>query len=355
MPKIDELKQFFVNNFKPLYQIMVNCDHGYSDKKNPHHLEGSVWIHTQMVLDELSYETDNTLLVAALLHDIGKPFTRIEKNGKVLFRNHQNRGVFEAIDIAAYIQENLAGFKNIQIEHVLNLISLHHIFFDHLQNANRKTPIKLYNKLKGFDRCFIDRLYKLCVADYKGKINGESYNSLYNFNQLFSMVNDIYSKNTINRDINYFYFNEVIFNIGIPYSGKNYNSTKLGYTVISRDKLISDILWEYSYNKTQEMVDQAMINVKLMDNLKRSINNRENIIIDMTNLTRKSRNLKRNLFPNCYKKTANVYYTGLKTIRERMNTRTEKYISWDIIENMMNKYSLPLYDEFDEINFILQL
>ena len=67
MPKIDELKQFFVNNFKPLYQIMVNCDHGYSDKKNPHHLEGSVWIHTQMVLDELSYETDNTLLVAALL------------------------------------------------------------------------------------------------------------------------------------------------------------------------------------------------------------------------------------------------------------------------------------------------
>ena len=84
-----------------------------------------------------------------------------------------------------------------------------------------------------------------------------------------------------------------------------------------------------------------MVNAELLDNLRKAARNRENVVVDMTNLSRKSRNTKRCVFPPSYKKTANVYYTGLSTVRSRVGKRTDKYVPWSVVEEKMNSYSTP--------------
>lgn len=352
MSKTDELKQFFADNFESLYQAMLECDHGCSDnEKNPYHLEGSVWTHTQMVLDALSNKDNSTLLVAALLHDLGKPFTRTVEDSRVWFKNHPARGTFEAIDVVGDIYRKLPGFEDTDIINVLNLISLHHLFFNYFQNNVEKAAAKIHSKLKGFSLEFIEMLRELCMADCTGRLSATADDSIARFEEIFSVVKELHYDDHSNHK----YQAEVVFNIGIPYSGKSYATISTGgYTIISRDDILLNKFKHCMYNEAWELADHDAINQELMSALKAAVAEKKNIIVDMTNLRRKSRNILRNVITPEYKKIANVYYAGLKTIYERMHTRTDKYISWNIIENMMNSYSLPIYDEFDEINFILQ-
>ncbi len=356
MMKKQRLEEYFISNNAELYNRMKNCDHGYEGSPNPYHLEGTVWNHTQMVLDILGDETNSTLLVAALLHDIGKSFVRTFVDNKVWFKGHPNRGTIEAIDIVKDIKENLSDFSDINIIYTLNLINLHHLFFNYLQSEITKNIArKLYEKLKYFDYEFIYLLYKLCIADHQGRLT--SVNNNYNrITDLFNLINSLFYDTNQNISKNKQYCSEVIFNVGIPYSGKSYNSTNYSgnYIIISRDDLITKKFKQYTYHEAWELVNHDIINTELINNLKKAIQNKENIIIDMTNVSKKSRKIKRCLFPANYKKIANVYYTGLNTIKNRIEKRVDKYVPWNVVEKMMNSYNTPLYDEFDEINFIVQ-
>ena len=355
MMKKQRLEEYFISNHTELYNRMKNCDHGYEGSPNPYHLEGTVWNHTQMVLDIFGPETNSTLLVAALLHDIGKLFVRMINGDKVWFKGHTGRGTMEAIDIIKDIKENLDDFSDINIVYALNLISMHHLFFNYLSSEiTEKLVKKLYEKLKYFDYEFIYLLQKLCLADCKGRITDidSNYGRLV---RLFSMINFLYYSTNWNLNNDNKWTNKVVFNVGIPYAGKSYNSTKYkeNYVIISRDDLIIEKFKHCTYDEAWKLVDHNAINTELLEHLKKAIHNKENIVIDMTNLNRKSRNIKRCLFPSSYKKVANVYYTGLETIRNRRKASVGKYIPWNIIEKMMSSYSIPLYDEFDEINFIV--
>jgi predicted kinase len=69
------------------------------------HAEGDVWTHVQMVLRELAAlptfralpdEERNVLFAAGLLHDICKPDTTREENGRIRSPGHAVRGVYKA-------------------------------------------------------------------------------------------------------------------------------------------------------------------------------------------------------------------------------------------------------------------
>lgn len=67
-------------------------------KQSPkYHPEGSVWVHTMMVVDEaarLRGHSNNprAFMWTALLHDIGKPCTTRIRNGKITSYNHDIEG-----------------------------------------------------------------------------------------------------------------------------------------------------------------------------------------------------------------------------------------------------------------------
>lgn len=105
------------------------------------HPEGSVWQHTLLVVDEvfklaqaerLSKEAAEILLVAALLHDIGKPVTLQRRDGHIYFPNHAQEGERLAKDILDKI-----GIQGREQTAILNLI-VNHINLSELYRKHRK-------------------------------------------------------------------------------------------------------------------------------------------------------------------------------------------------------------------------
>ena len=54
--------------------------------------EGDLWDHTRLVLSLLPPDSPFTLAFAALLHDVGKPLTRVFQHGRYSFHNHEQAG-----------------------------------------------------------------------------------------------------------------------------------------------------------------------------------------------------------------------------------------------------------------------
>jgi poly(A) polymerase len=54
--------------------------------------EGDLWDHTMLVLKLLSPSPSFSLAMAALLHDVGKPSTRVLRQGRISFHNHEQVG-----------------------------------------------------------------------------------------------------------------------------------------------------------------------------------------------------------------------------------------------------------------------
>jgi len=88
------------------------------------HPEGDVFTHTVMLLD-LIEKPDRHLALSALLHDVGKPPTAAEVDGRIRFNRHANVGA----DMAAAILRRLR-FSNDDVETVTHCVRNHMRFVD---------------------------------------------------------------------------------------------------------------------------------------------------------------------------------------------------------------------------------
>lgn len=79
--------------FFPELETMIGCEQEYE-----WHPEGDVWVHTLMVLDAAASlrtgdpDEDILLMFAALCHDLGKPLTTENGDGRIRSPNHEPRG-----------------------------------------------------------------------------------------------------------------------------------------------------------------------------------------------------------------------------------------------------------------------
>ncbi|MBI1870073.1 MAG: CCA tRNA nucleotidyltransferase [Chlamydiae bacterium] len=87
------------------------------------HPEGDVYVHTKMLLDQLS-GVDKILALGALLHDIGKPPTQTVSD-RIRFNNHQNVGA----QMSECILKRLR-FSNQEIENITSCVQNHMTFKD---------------------------------------------------------------------------------------------------------------------------------------------------------------------------------------------------------------------------------
>ncbi|MFA6143569.1 MAG: HD domain-containing protein [Sulfurimonas sp.] len=129
------------------------------------HPEGNVWIHTLMALDTMANEKtgepkrDLILLLAVLVHDIGKPCTTILHDGILNAPKHAEEGV----EIARTFLERFCTEKEL-IERILPLVRYHGTVRKLFQtNANASAIRHLSTHV------ILDDLIRVAQADFYGR------------------------------------------------------------------------------------------------------------------------------------------------------------------------------------------
>ena len=140
--------------------------------------------HIMLTLDSISSNKSNTdiLRIAALLHDIGKPYTEVKTATGIHFYNHENVG--------AYLTEKILyrwGFPKAIINKVMLLVSNH--LFDASPNKTMISVKKLINKV-GAEH--IHDLLDLRIADRFG--TGRKDISMKNIYKLRDKINTVLSE-----------------------------------------------------------------------------------------------------------------------------------------------------------------
>lgn len=111
---LEDLRQVgLLEQFAPEFLPMVGCTQGHF-----HHLD--VWNHTLLVMRNAGPD-DLTLTLAALLHDVGKPETRmIDERGNIRFFGHESVGAKMANDLLRNLK-----FPQREIDEVTRLVKNH--------------------------------------------------------------------------------------------------------------------------------------------------------------------------------------------------------------------------------------
>ncbi len=115
--------------------------------------EGDLWDHTMLVLRLLPVRPSFTLVFAALVHDVGKPFTRANHHGRTSFHSHDQVGS----QIADRLCRNLR-LSNVERERITWLVAFH----QYLGEAKKLREAKLKRVLA---QPGIDELLALHRAD----------------------------------------------------------------------------------------------------------------------------------------------------------------------------------------------
>ena len=108
------------------------------------HPEGDVWIHTLLLLEQLSAGCPLTLAWGALLHDVGKPPTFRVAPDRIRFDNHVEVGVAIGAEICRRLR-----FSNDDTHQILALIQNHMRFADAPQMKG--STLKRFFRLDRFD------------------------------------------------------------------------------------------------------------------------------------------------------------------------------------------------------------
>jgi len=150
----------------------------------------------------------------------------------------------------------------------------------------------------------------------------------------------------------------VILLIGPPLSGKDtyLNSQNYSdYVTISRDDILMSLHDTDDYSSAFNTVNQKEVDKILNQKIQDSISEKKNVIINMTNLSKKSRNRHLCKFPNqTYEKIAIVFpkldISEYEIRNTKRKTEINKFIPIDVITDMLDRWEDVNSDEgFDSI------
>lgn len=151
----------------------------------------------------------------------------------------------------------------------------------------------------------------------------------------------------------------VIILSGVPMSGKstwiknNYPDT----LVVSRDNILLEVAKTEDYGYAYKTANHKKVDKMLLNQIITVSNDNKDVIIDMTNLTRKVRMRNLSYFSDkFYKKAVAFSLLDVEEYEKRNNFRKvneNKYIPMGVLHSMISNYVLPTLDEgFDDITII---
>ncbi len=151
----------------------------------------------------------------------------------------------------------------------------------------------------------------------------------------------------------------VILLVGVPLSGKstwirnNHPTTR----IVSRDELVMEVYGSDDYNTAFKEVNQKDVDRLLDLRLKEVNTNKENVIVDMTNMVVSRRVKTLRYFSDDYYKEVIVFPVldsdEYKRRNNERNVNENKWIPPFVISSMLNSYQEPTLDEgFDKITIL---
>jgi predicted kinase len=375
---INQLVQYFQLNFPEYVKEMRECSHHYDEQNlNPYHLEGDVWTHTMMVLMKvrdmgLPEEKFKISSIAALLHDIGKPASvelKQEKRRKG-FSGHEGLSTFMAIEVLELMVNDGIITPSEAVE-ILKVINLHSELFSTIKEGSDSS--KLIDKFK-----YQKELFEYVMIQSEADSFGRYYNEeIVNTpgrhketpKELFKdVLSSIFEKSSISIYKESKSTPFCLLLVGTPLSGKSTFIEEFiqqnDVVVISRD----DSLVEYGINKNLGSTyseiwkaltedDQGEIDNIIQTKFNNAVKGKRNIVIDMTNTSIKSRRRWLSNLPKDYIKKAQVFFTSFKemsSLNKERHIKSGKNIPEYILKNMSKSFSMPMYSEFDSIEYMFQ-
>jgi len=451
-PTMNELICWFMVENTDLCDKMQNSRHAVTtNEPNPYHTgDNSIWTHTMMVCQRAEIDECNKIvLLAALLHDLGKPMAREEipfeakkpvhsesnelrneglhdgktsglqkvvppSGKKVHMRGHEGLSFYLAVKVLNSLKEMGVVNEHEMIE-VLSIISMHGTLFDSIdKDGNMRKPEKVFAKFplneRGmeFFKNFVQQVKNDSLGRFFVSKDGRKNQATYLGTEIFTASQfAIYCMehgypNLRKRPTNA----NITVLIGPPAVGKTtWREANVGPddVVVSRDDIMEQYAVENSIIGTEVdchvckgdgfntvisfnagPVDHDCYNCKatgkskvknyselwkyLEDNnlhkeidvilqttFKEAVKANKNVVIDMTNMSRKTRRKWLANVPKNYSKTAVVFAVDYEEILKRSNNRnkeTGKYISPLVIKQLAKGFMVPTYDEVDKIEWI---
>jgi predicted kinase len=149
----------------------------------------------------------------------------------------------------------------------------------------------------------------------------------------------------------------ITFLVGPPASGKStWVSKNSGdATIISRDDILDKLRKDYNLSYVESFSNQELqnkVNSELNNHIAKSLKSIKDIIVDMTNMNKRSRSFILNKVPDIYTKNAVVFNVPKPELLRRLKKRemeTGKSIPINVVDNFINSYERPTNSEFDNI------
>jgi predicted kinase len=146
--------------------------------------------------------------------------------------------------------------------------------------------------------------------------------------------------------------------IGPPLSGKdtwirnNFDMNEV--VMVSRDQILLDVYGSDNYDEAFKNVNQKEVDRVLISTIQKASKENKNVIINMTNMTRKRRIYNLDFFGDEYYKVAVIFPILDEKEYERRNLKRKseenKFIPLHVLKNMISSYQSISKDEgFDKI------
>lgn len=148
----------------------------------------------------------------------------------------------------------------------------------------------------------------------------------------------------------------ILMLIGPPLSGKDtaLKQMNLDAVMISRDQILMDVYGSDNYDEAFKNVNQKEVDRVLISTIQKAVKEKKNVIINMTNMTRKRRTYNLGFFSDDYYKVAVIFPILDEAEYERRNLKRKeeesKWIPPHVLKSMISSYQSVTKEEgFDKI------